>query len=415
MIMNGQFLRSLRKHWLCHLLFLSIILTSIVCTWAYFISLCYQKTTQLSIEHIKNSYTYRLRDAIESPESQNIQNILNDAQKLQGIRSVSLGRKAGKEPTLHHPKSSYIKIPIENTNYFLNASIRQAPDLKWKVKRIIDVLLSATLYTLPIYLALFFIASIIRTKKSTYRESRQRDIQNMAQLSAIGEMVGNLAHEINNPLTIMSGYISILNKDLKSGSIDKTRASKCLASMDSTIHRLSSVAQSMLRLARRPQEEPQLQQDLINIVVDVLDLCKDRFQKGKVQIRERLPSEPVFINCHSVEIGQVLLNLMNNAYDAVISSKSTEHWVEISIETSSNKVELAVTDNGAGIKPELQSRLLEPFFTTKPPGQGTGLGLSISKSIASHHDGNLYLDRKCEHTKFVLELPRTKAPTISED
>jgi C4-dicarboxylate-specific signal transduction histidine kinase len=108
-----------------------------------------------------------------------------------------------------------------------------------------------------------------------------------------------------------------------------------------------------------------------------------------------------------VQIAQVLLNLFQNAFDAVMDAPG-ERWVRLDVSARDNALILAVSDSGPGVPPELKSKIMEPFFTTKDVGKGTGLGLSLSTSIALEHGGKLELTENGGHTCFCLTLPITK-------
>jgi signal transduction histidine kinase len=105
-----------------------------------------------------------------------------------------------------------------------------------------------------------------------------------------------------------------------------------------------------------------------------------------------------------VQICQVLLNLLQNAFDAVVDCEG-ERWVELDVSVQKRWLVFSVTDSGPGIPDEARSRIMEPFFTTKPVGKGTGLGLSISRTIAFDHGGTLALAQEPGHTCFRLILP----------
>jgi two-component system CheB/CheR fusion protein len=105
-----------------------------------------------------------------------------------------------------------------------------------------------------------------------------------------------------------------------------------------------------------------------------------------------------------VQIVQLLLNLLQNAFDA-ISTVDGDKWIAIEVAVREQSIVLSVIDSGGGIAPLLRERIMEPFFTTKPPGKGTGLGLSISRSIAQDHGGELRYEERGGHTCFSLILP----------
>jgi signal transduction histidine kinase len=109
------------------------------------------------------------------------------------------------------------------------------------------------------------------------------------------------------------------------------------------------------------------------------------------------------IECRPSQIEQVIINLLNNAFDAV--SPLSDKWVRLDFTNFHDKIQIAVTDSGEKISPEIVEKLMLPFFTTKEIGKGTGLGLSISKGIVEDHQGKMYFDSFSSHTRFVVELP----------
>ncbi len=111
-------------------------------------------------------------------------------------------------------------------------------------------------------------------------------------------------------------------------------------------------------------------------------------------------SPELMLRCRSVQNGQVLLKILNNAREAVAAVEKKE--VRVSFETREDKCLLNVTDSGPGIDQEIGHKIINPFFTTKGIGEGIGLGLSISRKIKSEHGGKLYLDEEHSNTRFVM-------------
>ena len=105
----------------------------------------------------------------------------------------------------------------------------------------------------------------------------------------------------------------------------------------------------------------------------------------------------------ATQLGQVLLNLLNNAFDAVVGLD--ERWIRINYFLENKHLKIEVIDSGFGIPKEISEKMLQPFFTTKEVGKGTGLGLSISKGIIEDHCGRFYYQEKDQHTCFGIELP----------
>ncbi|RYZ66100.1 MAG: HAMP domain-containing histidine kinase, partial [Proteobacteria bacterium] len=134
-------------------------------------------------------------------------------------------------------------------------------------------------------------------------------------------------------------------------------------------------------------------------------LCREKFRYKGVDLRVGAIPD-VNLICRPTELSQVLLNLLNNAFDAVEEAEAnqSQRWVQVAVRVEGEWVSLTVTDSGTGIPETVASRMLEPFYTTKELGKGTGLGLSISKGIVETHGGQLYYDRSNPNTSFVVEL-----------
>jgi signal transduction histidine kinase len=117
------------------------------------------------------------------------------------------------------------------------------------------------------------------------------------------------------------------------------------------------------------------------------------------------------LDCREVQLSQVILNLLNNAFDAI--SELPNKWVHLESRMNEGIIEIRVIDSGSGIPEELREKILQPFFTTKEVGQGTGLGLSISKGIIESHGGTLSIDIKSQNTCFVIQIPQAKTVQVA--
>jgi C4-dicarboxylate-specific signal transduction histidine kinase len=145
------------------------------------------------------------------------------------------------------------------------------------------------------------------------------------------------------------------------------------------------------------------------ILEEVLSFSAERFKSNEVEVRSNF--EDVSVYCQQIQIEQVLLNLLNNSFDAVQNVE--RKWIEITAKRQGNMLRIEVKDSGERIPEDVEKKLMSPFFTTKEIGKGTGLGLSVSLGIAKRHGGNLYYDSECDHTCFVLLLPLTHKETIA--
>lgn len=226
-----------------------------------------------------------------------------------------------------------------------------------------------------------------------------------AKMSSLGEMAGGIAHEINTPLAIIQMRIGQLNELISNNIFEKESYTKYADSVQNTVNRISHIINSLRTFARDGHGDPLTENSIEKIVDDTLGLCRSKFMSHGIAIEYKLASQ-LTILCRPSEISQVLLNLLNNSYDAI--ENLPEKWVRIESYSTSTGNVVTVTDSGPGIPLEIQKKLLQPFFTTKEIGKGTGLGLSISRRIMESHSGSISIDNDSPNTKFKLEFPNIK-------
>ncbi|MBC7396191.1 MAG: GHKL domain-containing protein [Bdellovibrionales bacterium] len=226
-----------------------------------------------------------------------------------------------------------------------------------------------------------------------------------SKLMALGQMTAEIVHEINNPLSIIYARATILASAAKKNTLTADAALESAEVMLETSKRINRIIQSLSVCLRNSDQEAFEEVSFKNWVDDTLSFCLHRFESLKIDLRVEAPEAEILLRCRPVALSQVLLNLLNNAIDAVESL--SEKWVSLSLEQSDDKTVLRVSDSGRGIAVNDQKRIFEPFYTTKQgdKGRGTGLGLSISKQIVEAHGGSLQYDLNSGHTAFVASFP----------
>lgn len=247
------------------------------------------------------------------------------------------------------------------------------------------------------------VATELASKLESLVEERTQQLLNQSKFSALGEMAAGIAHEINNPLAVISGKAGQLMRHVKARDVDQEKLLKGLESIESTAFRISRIIKGLKDFSRNAENIPMQPVTLLSVVNETLDLCRERFYHSGVALEVNAVPE-VVIRCRNIQISQVLLNLLNNAFDAVQTAESK--WVRLDFENTSSQVIIRVVDSGPGIPVEIQQKIMMPFFTTKEVGKGTGIGLSISKGIIEDHLGNFFLDANATHTTFTVELPK---------
>ncbi|ANB60263.1 GAF domain-containing sensor histidine kinase [Anoxybacteroides amylolyticum] len=224
------------------------------------------------------------------------------------------------------------------------------------------------------------------------------------KLAAIGEMAAGIAHELNNPLTAILGNAQLLLRSMKD-----ERSYKLLSDIYSCGKRCKTIIQNLLTFSR--QDEYMFAECSINEAVEqVLGLIGDQIQKQNITIQKQLDDSLELIEGNIQQIGQIILNFLINAKDALeeIEDEKKTITIETKLVTEAEKrwVILSVKDNGKGISEQHLQEIFHPFFTTKRPGKGTGLGLSVSLGIAQAHGGTIEVSSELgKGSEFRLKLP----------
>lgn len=236
-------------------------------------------------------------------------------------------------------------------------------------------------------------------------EAQQQVAVQASKLASVGEMAAGMAHEINNPLSIINLTSNSMGKMLMKDPVNIPAMQNCLKDIDETVIRISKIINGLRNISRDSTHDPLDSTPIKDIFNDVLGISTERLKANQVDLKIEDPENymAVEIMCQRVQLSQVLLNLIGNAFDAI--RDCPEKWISISLSGKNKYVFIKITDSGKGIPKEVREKMFLPFFTTKEIGKGTGLGLSISKGIIEQHGGRLYLDPSMDRTCFIIQLP----------
>jgi PAS domain S-box-containing protein len=245
------------------------------------------------------------------------------------------------------------------------------------------------------------------TDRKLAEETIERDKARLIEsekMASIGVLSAGIAHELGNPLGAIRGRLEMLETMISQGEFEKAFAIQSIQKMIQNVDRMSKIIRGLKSSSRDGSADQMQEFDLAQLIGDILELSVQKCQKSSIEVRSSGLIGPVPVFGRETEIGQVIVNLFNNAFDAVKSKDKA--WIELEVINEPDKVTLHIKDSGAGVPEDLINKIFDPFFTTKEVGEGTGLGLSICRSFIEGHRGKLYYNTEKGVSCFTVELPR---------
>lgn len=240
------------------------------------------------------------------------------------------------------------------------------------------------------------------------RLQMQSQLVQTSKLATLGTMATGIAHEINQPLNVIRLVSGTLNKLLLNDQISAKELKPRLDSINKQIQRASEIIEHIKIYGRGHDTSPELI-DVNKIARGTLDFVGEQLRNDQIEIATLIPDSKSFsVRGIKVQLEQVILNLIANARDAILDHRDdTSGRIEIAVSLApgQNTVQIAISDNGAGIDTAVLPRLFDPFYSTKEVGKGTGLGLSISFGIISEMGGTIEAQNLNPGAEFVISLP----------
>lgn len=229
----------------------------------------------------------------------------------------------------------------------------------------------------------------------------EHQLREAEKLSALGRLIASVAHELNNPVAVIAGYCQLLAK--RPGIDDRTRQDFAKVVQES--QRASKIVRNLLTFSR-PRDPEKTTVDINQLVASVLAERGPELQAGNLRLEQRLATQLPKTKADSAQIEQVINNLLTNAIQAQPLTSGQPGRIEITTHEYGAYIRITVADAGPGIAPNVLSKIFEPFFSTRPPGQGTGLGLTIAHAILEEHHGKIWVQSEVgKGAKFFVELP----------
>lgn len=259
-----------------------------------------------------------------------------------------------------------------------------------------------------------WVTAILGRQKNRAAEAQRRHLAELAHLGRVKTaecLAGALAHELNQPLTAVALQAEVARQRLV-GRSDSEDFDAALREIAEQSLRASDIVRALRNLVRRTDAEREIV-DLRELVEGTLRLMQSAVKSAQVQLRFQSTSQPLLVHVDRVQVEQVLLNLLQNAVDALSSTAPKDRHITMIVSQSSpREARVEVRDSGPGISAELAQRLFDPFCSSK--SHGLGMGLAISRSIIEAHSGRLWLataeepnNQNSSHlgTTFAFTLP----------
>ena len=232
----------------------------------------------------------------------------------------------------------------------------------------------------------------------------QGRVHHASKMASLGEMASSIAHEINTPMQTINLIAQRVQRQLKKEVIAED-IDASMSKITTSVTKISEIIDSLRKVSRDSTDDDFSDTSIQELLQDTINMTEERFKVNNIDfsIIYHDTSENTLIQCQRLQISQILINLLNNAYDAIQSCD--QKWIKIDIQQIHDRVRFSISDCGKGIAIEILEKIFEPMYTTKEVGKGTGLGLSISRDIVLKHNGLIYIKKESPNTCFVLELP----------
>jgi PAS domain S-box-containing protein len=250
-----------------------------------------------------------------------------------------------------------------------------------------------------------YLRDLTERRRAEAEIARQREsLHQSEKLTAMGALLAGVAHELNNPLSVVVGYAAML-REFSDDPATLKRAEK----IHEAAERCSRIVRSFLAMARqRPPSQGPV--DLARSVHDALDLAAYGLRSAGIEVTVDLDAGLPPVLGDADQLPQVFTNLVVNAQQALLQAPAPRR-LGITARRVGAEVEIAVADNGPGMAPEVAARVFDPFYTTKPAGLGTGVGLSICQGIVASHGGTIRVETEPGRgARFVVRLPASEGP-----
>jgi len=253
---------------------------------------------------------------------------------------------------------------------------------------------------------LCILTELIRDKAFEDKEELSAKAFQLNQLASLGKLASGVAHEINNPLTVIRGaQLRIARQIEKGDELDKGLLSDYMEKIQKNVSRIQEVTGLMRSISSNAANRTISDIDINKIISDVIQMFSEEIQQGHIEFMTELPREHIIFRGIYTEMFQAFFNIIENAVYELMETKQERKIIKIRIDKTADSIVAIINDNGRGISPLVRDHIFDPFFTTKTVGRGRGLGLSFSYNVFTSNGGTLELVEADNGSLFRIVLP----------
>jgi C4-dicarboxylate-specific signal transduction histidine kinase len=261
----------------------------------------------------------------------------------------------------------------------------------------------------------FWIKSKLKQEKVLYAQlasqsqiivQEREHLVRSQKMVELGLMAGGIGHEILNPLSSSIMSLELLRSSLESSGPVNEKINKNLNRVRSSLDRIAKIVKGLKSFARDADKDDFEKVKLFDIWENIFEISHARFKQANIELTAIGFEKEKMLDCTSVQIEQIIMNLIANAFDAI--EGLPEKWVKVSVEDAGENYLFKATDSGRGITKDVVERMFQPMFTTKPIGKGTGFGLSLILKIIEKHNGKFWYNEQSQNTEFCFLLPKNQ-------
>lgn len=222
-----------------------------------------------------------------------------------------------------------------------------------------------------------------------------------SRIEAMREMASAISFDFTDMTTVLQFKIANIKRSADRSNVTLVQD---IEKIESTLNRMIRIAKGMRSLGLAGEEDSLEDISLRMLIAGVVELSASWFKSNGITFHNEVPPD-VFLRGRNGQVSQAVINLLNNAIDSCANAEKKEVRLKFGLAGQSPVcLRISVTDSGK-LPPDVREKMMEPFFSTKPPGKGIGLGLNVVKSIAEAHSGRLYFEPSSPQTEFVFEIP----------